>query len=183
MVASRSRSDYEITCLFETRSILEMNITRKLISEYLENSTRSGRNFHDGSSTNFISSFHNFPLIFRPFFWNTLIRTIILHVIRCIAQLFTYFSLIATATFPLLSLSPAAQVENCWKRRDAAPFRPRQLFYIYRLWLRFGRNWCWKMIGLKSYVFYSRDKVSWEEWVIFRFEVFRFEFENIRWEI
>lgn len=67
MVASRSRSDYEITCLFETRSILEMNITRKLISEYLENSTRSGRNFHDGSSTNFISSFHNFPLIFRPF--------------------------------------------------------------------------------------------------------------------
>lgn len=65
--------------------------------------------------------------------------------------------------FPLLSLSPAAQVENCWKRRDAAPFRPRQLFYIYRLWLRFGRNWCWKMIGLKSYVFYSRDKVSWEE--------------------
>lgn len=175
MVASRSRSDYEITCLFETRSILEMNITRKLISEYLENSTRSGRNFHDGSSTNFISSFHNFPLIFRPFLkypytYDNFTRNSFdasrnfLRIFRSSRPLLSPSSPFPPPLpFPLLSLSPAAQVENCWKRRDAAPFRPRQLFYIYRLWLRFGRNWCWKMIGLKSYVFYSRDKVSWEE--------------------
>lgn len=49
------------------------------------------------------------------------------------------------------SLSPL-QVENCWKRRDAAPPFPATPTFlsIYRLRLRFGRNWCWKMIGLKS---------------------------------
>lgn len=114
MVASRSRSDYEITCLFETRSILEMNITRKLISEYLENSTRSGRNFHDGSSTNFISSFHNF-LWYFALSWNTLIRTIILHVIRSMhrATFYVFFAhrdryFPPPLPFPLLFLSPSS---------------------------------------------------------------------------
>lgn len=134
MVPSRSRSDYEITRLFETRSILQMNIIRKLIwsgKPFGKKFSRWICRFQPTLSLIHIKLRSFFLWYFAPpsFFFFFFSSVVILHDNRSTHRqsrnFLRIFQLIATATFPL-----PLQVENCWKRRDAAPFRPRQLSYI-----------------------------------------------------